>query len=120
MIQLTPTSSTANGGSARPHGTSVPEPKLPTRCAGWSSPGLYQALELGGCRSFVPSCTRSSRGVAARPVSIGGFGSVGRGRLRRSGPPRPGTDRPAGSGKADPSLDPLHAIDGTAAPSRLI
>jgi hypothetical protein len=26
MIQLTPTSSTANGGSARPHGTSVPEP----------------------------------------------------------------------------------------------
>jgi hypothetical protein len=25
----------------------------------------------------------------------------GRGRLRRSGPPRPGTDRPAGHGKAD-------------------
>jgi hypothetical protein len=34
----------------------------------------------------------------------------GRGRLRRSGPPRPGTDRPAGHGKADPSLDPLHAM----------
>src|SRR5215216_363040 len=34
----------------------------------------------------------------------------GRGRLRRSGPPRPGTDRPAGHGKADLSLDPLHAM----------
>jgi hypothetical protein len=31
----------------------------------------------------------------------------GRGRLRRSGPPRPGTDRPAGHGKADPSLRPI-------------
>jgi hypothetical protein len=31
----------------------------------------------------------------------------GRGRLRRSGPPRPGTDRRAGHGKADQSLDPL-------------
>jgi hypothetical protein len=29
----------------------------------------------------------------------------GRGRLWRSGPPRPGTDRPAGHGKADASLD---------------
>jgi hypothetical protein len=29
----------------------------------------------------------------------------GRGRLRRFGPPRPGTDRPAGHGKADASLD---------------
>jgi hypothetical protein len=34
-------------------------------------------------------------------------GSVpsGCGRLRRSGPPRPGTDRPAGHGKVDASLD---------------
>src|SRR5262245_4408684 len=29
----------------------------------------------------------------------------GRGRLRRSGPPRPGTDRPAGHGKADASVE---------------
>ena len=28
----------------------------------------------------------------------------GRGRLRRSGPPRPGTDRPAGHGKTDESV----------------
>jgi hypothetical protein len=35
MIQLTPTSSTANSGSARPHGTSVPEPKLALRYEAW-------------------------------------------------------------------------------------
>jgi hypothetical protein len=29
----------------------------------------------------------------------------GRGRLRRSGPPRPGTDRPAGHGKADAGIE---------------
>jgi len=34
----------------------------------------------------------------------------GRGRLRRSGPPRPGTDRPAGHGKADASRDPILTI----------
>jgi hypothetical protein len=64
----------------RAHGSRTPEPKLPTRCAGWCVSGLYQAVELGGCRSVVPSCTRSSRGVAARPVSnlvsIGGSGPV--------------------------------------------
>lgn len=42
--------------------------------------GLYQSFKLGGCRSVVPSCTRSSRGVAAGSVSnlvsIGGSGSV--------------------------------------------
>jgi hypothetical protein len=88
----------------------VPEPKLRTRCTGWSSPGLYQAFTLGGHHRVVPSCTRSSRGVVARPVSnlvsIGVPVPSGRGRLRRSGPPRPGTDRPAGHGKADKSLDP--------------
>jgi hypothetical protein len=46
-----------------------PGPKLPTRCAGWCAPGLYRASELGRCRNVAPSCTRSSRGVAARPVS---------------------------------------------------
>jgi hypothetical protein len=36
---------------------------------------------------------------SSRPVPSG------RGRLRRSGPPRPGTDRPAGHGKADAGPD---------------
>jgi hypothetical protein len=47
----------------------TPGPKLPTRCAGWWSPGLYQAFELGRCRRSIASCNSSSRGVAARPVS---------------------------------------------------
>jgi hypothetical protein len=34
------------------------------------------------------------------------LGPVDRGRLRRSGPPRPGTDRPAGHGKADAGAEP--------------
>jgi len=38
-------------------------------------------------------------------VSIGVPVPSGRGRLRRSGPPRPGTDRPAAHGKADAGLD---------------
>ena len=80
------------------------------RCACRCSLGLYQAFELGRRRTVVPSCPRSSRSVAARPVSnlvsIGVPVPSGRGRLRRSGPPRPGTDRPAGHGKADPGLTP--------------
>jgi hypothetical protein len=67
----------------------------------WLLPGLH----AGRTPERVSSCTRSSRGVAARPVSnlvsIGVPVPSGRGRLRRSGPPRPGTDRPAGHGKAD-------------------
>jgi hypothetical protein len=92
----------------------TPGPKLPAPCAGRCAPGLYQAFTLGGRQSVVPSCTRSSRGVAARPmskpVSIGVPVPSGRERLRRSGPPRPGTDRPAGHGKADASLDPILTI----------
>jgi hypothetical protein len=92
--------------AARGHGTG-PYPVC-WRC----SPGLYQAVEqaveLDVCRSPVPCCSRSSRGVAARPVSnlvsIGVPVPSGRGRLWRSGPPRPGTDRPAEHGKADESL----------------
>jgi hypothetical protein len=38
-------------------------------------------------------------------VRIGGSVPFGRGRLRRSGPPRSGTDRAAGHRKADASLD---------------
>jgi hypothetical protein len=43
-------------------------------------------------------------GPSAAPVRVPV--PSGRGRLRRSGPPRPGTDRPAGHGKADASLEP--------------
>jgi hypothetical protein len=93
----------------RARGSRTPGPKLPTPCTGWLSPGLYQVFTLGGRQSVVPACTRSSRGVLARLVSnlvsIGVPVPSGRGRLRRSGPPRPGTDRPAGHGKADVSLD---------------
>ena len=99
-------------GGFEPPRPRTPGPKLPTRCSGWCSPGLYQPVELGESRSTVPSCSRSSRGVAPRPVSnlvsIGASGPSGRGRLRRSGPPRPGPDRPAGHGKADASLRKPH------------
>jgi hypothetical protein len=72
-------------------------------------PWLYQARKLGGRRSVVSSCTRSSRGVAARPVSnlvsIGDPGAI----CSRTPPAlrcSATTDRPAGHGKADPSRDP--------------
>ena len=42
---------------------------------------------------------RTQRGPTEGPVPSG------RGRLRRSGPPRPGTDRPAGHGKADAGVE---------------
>jgi hypothetical protein len=42
----------------------------------------------------------------------------GRGRLRRSGPPRPGTDRPAGHGKADLCLVAKYVGGGEARPRR--
>jgi hypothetical protein len=73
-------------GGFEPPRVAPPGPKLPMRCAGRYSPGLYQASQLGRRRSVVPSCTRSSRGVAARPVSnlvsIGCPVPSGRGRLR--------------------------------------
>jgi hypothetical protein len=93
-------------------------------CLPVRSLGLHQAFKLGGRQIVDPSCTRSSRGVVARPVSnlvsIGVPVPSGRGRLRRSGPPRPGTDRPAGHGKADTSLDHLHAMQFRPAPLPLV
>jgi hypothetical protein len=84
--------------------TTKSEPKLPTRCGGQCSPGLCKAFELDGCRRVIPPCTRSSWGVASRPVSNVLSTRIpvpsGRGRLRRSGPPRPGTDRRPGHGEA--------------------
>jgi hypothetical protein len=107
----------------RARGSRTPVPRLPARCADRCSPSLHKAFWQGGCRSVVPSCTRSSQGITARPVSnlvsIGGFRSrsvadaFGAPVLRDQGP-----DRPAGHGKADQGLDPLHAIYGPTAPSR--
>jgi hypothetical protein len=69
-----------SGFAQRIGGHHAPGPKLPTRCAGRSSPGLYQAFTLNRCRRAVPSCIRSSRSVATGPVSnlvsIGGSGPV--------------------------------------------
>jgi hypothetical protein len=50
----------------------------------------------------VTTASGASRECGAAPLPV----PSGRGRLRRSGPPRPGTDRPAGHGKADPGLGP--------------
>jgi hypothetical protein len=65
----------------RSRGSRTPEPKLIAHAVCWLVlPWLYQARKLGGRRSVVSSCTRSSRGVAARPVSklvsIGDCGPV--------------------------------------------
>jgi hypothetical protein len=79
------------GKSPEARGSRTPGPKLPTPCCSLCSPRLYRPFELGGCRKFVPSCTHSSRGVAARPVSnpvsIGVPVPSGRGCLRRSDAP---------------------------------
>jgi hypothetical protein len=92
----------------------APGPKLRRWCVGRCSPGLYQAVELDVCRSPVPCCSRSSRGVAARPVS--NLVSIGvRSRLVADASGAPvlrdqGPDRPAGHGKVDASLDPILTI----------
>ena len=95
----------------RARGSRTPGPKLPTRCASWCSPGLYQTFTLGGRQSVVPSCTHSSWGVAARSVSnlvsIGGFRSQPV--ADASGVPvlrDQGLDRPAEHGKTDPCPRP--------------
>ena len=102
-------------------GSHTPGPKLRTRCAGWCSHGLYQAVDLDTCRSPVPCCSRSSRGVAARPVSnlvsIGVPVPSGHGRLWRSGPVagmgstgRPGA-RETRSRPSCPTLTISRAVD---------
>ena len=50
---------------------------------------------------------RTQHGPSGVPVPSG------RGRLRRSGPPRPGTDRPAEHGKADPGPRPSRLVIAT-------
>jgi len=57
------------------------------------------------CCPWFARRLRTQRGPAVVAVPSG------RGRLRRSGPPRPGTDRPAGHGKADakPRPHPYHS-----------
>jgi hypothetical protein len=77
---------------------------------------MLLALNAATCNFNLPLVTVGGRSrplwsrCATDPVRTEGPVPSGRGRLRRSGPPRPGTDRPAGHGKADPSLDPLHAM----------
>jgi hypothetical protein len=97
----------------RARGGRTPEPKFPTRCPGRCSPGLHQAFELGGRRSVVPLCICSSRGVAARTVSISWASGLPvppyRGCLRRSGPPRPETAA-AGLDQAESWDDSPHAV----------
>ena len=98
--------------------------QVPTRHQGGSSPnpatgarstdqGARHALPL--CRPY-PARTAHRVGIMPHEVTKGltalppeGRGSVtgpaGRGRLSRSGPPRPGIDRPAGHGKADAGVE---------------
>ena len=94
-------------------GSHTPGPKLRTRCAGWCSPGFQSALKLGRRPSVVPSCTGSSRGVVARPVSnlvsIGGSGPVRsrtppslRSSATRDRNGRPGTARPIQAWDTEP------------------
>jgi hypothetical protein len=63
------------------------------------------------CGSLAPVVTTRARcnplpaGTACTHRVPAGSVPSGRGRLRCSGPPRPGTDRPAGHGKADASVE---------------
>jgi hypothetical protein len=102
-------------GRCRRRGSSPPSP-----CCACRGPGREGALSCGSPqpvvtaparrRPAVPDAARTQHGPGQPGARLAPVPS-GRGRLRRSGPPRPGTDRPAGHGKADASLDPLHAID---------
>ncbi len=102
-------------GGFEPPRPRTPGPKLPTRCAGWSSPGHYQAVELVGGQSVVPSCTYSSRGVVARPVSnlvsIGGSGPV-RSRMPPALRSSATRDRSAGRVRQGRSLPATYVMPG--------
>jgi hypothetical protein len=84
----------------------------PSPCCACRGPGREGALTCGSPQPVVTAHARQGPAVpdAAGPSTDHGPPRVqlapvpsGRGRLRRSGPLRPGTDRPAGSGKADAS-----------------
>jgi hypothetical protein len=113
-------------GGFEPPRVAPPGPKLRTWCAGRCSPDLDQAFKQGGRRSVVPPSARSSRGVAARPVSnlvsIGATVPSGRGRLRRSrssatrdrsaGRARQGRSKPGSSDPLLPKPDQLGCRPG--------
>jgi hypothetical protein len=80
-------------GGFEPPWVAPPGPKLHMRRAGRCSGGLYQTFKLGRRRSVISSCTRSSRGVAARPVS--NLVSIGAPVLRDQAP----IGRPARQGR---------------------
>jgi hypothetical protein len=75
---------------------SGPPPQAPpgNGCAGWLT-----------CDSLLPIVTACARRTPHLPgprvPTVYRVVPSGRGRLRRSGPPPQGTDRPAGHGKAD-------------------
>jgi hypothetical protein len=78
-------------------------------------------FKLGGWRSVVPPLYRSVPGrrgaYLSNLVSIGGSVPSGRGRLRRSGPPRPGTDRPGTARPMQAMRGPAGLRRGQALPS---
>jgi hypothetical protein len=71
-------------------------------------------LRHGWLSRAVPASVGRSREQAVSRLRVPV--PSGRGRLGRSGPPRPGTELPAGHGKADESRDPLHAMQFRAPP----
>ena len=76
------------------------------RCPSGSTQALLRGpspLPHGWLSRAVPASVGRSREQAVSRLRVPV--PSGRGRLRRSGPPRPGTDRPAGHGKADASFD---------------
>jgi hypothetical protein len=124
MLHLTATAPSSTGGvsSSSVTAASWARPEGPT-AGGWGDSNAGPSLEglpgggcAGGltCGSFVPAVTARAR---CSPLSAGSVcthrvpaGPVpsGRGRLRCSGPPRPGTDRPAGQAR------PMQALSRTA------
>jgi hypothetical protein len=75
----------------------------PVRPTPYTVPPLVLPWPKGEVRPRRPRRRWQAANAARQRLSV----PSGRGRLRRSGPPRPGTDRRAGHGKADQSLDPL-------------
>jgi hypothetical protein len=83
---------------------------LHTRSRGCSRSDLRIWLTFGDaparCCPWFTRLLRTRHGPTGVPVPSG------RGRLWRSGPPRSGTDRPAGHGMADPCLRPSRHVIG--------
>jgi hypothetical protein len=109
-----PTASLARARRAR--GSRVGRLELHVACSLHPRSGTVDRATCGSVEGTVSAPARCCPRFTGRLRSRHGPSGVpvpsGRGRLRRSGPPRPGTDRPAGHGKADAGGDLLHAMDG--------